>query len=147
MEIERRKRVVSFEDLEVFQRAYRMSLEIHRQSLAFPRIEQHVLNNMCWSIRCGAQASPSARMSPKAIVVKSDRKRNSNAFCNWRLVRAMRCEFGCVTHSISATLTKPSGDGGVMNIRRSRACCKAWPARSGEAAQRLSVVRRLSSVL
>jgi four helix bundle protein len=43
MEIERRKRVVSFEDLEVFQRAYRMSLEIHRQSLVFPRIEQRVL--------------------------------------------------------------------------------------------------------
>ena len=43
MEIERRKRVVSFEDLEVFQRAYRLSLEIHRQSLMFPPIEQRVL--------------------------------------------------------------------------------------------------------
>ena len=43
MEIERRKRVVSFEDLEVFQRAYRMSLDIHRQSLALPQIEQRVL--------------------------------------------------------------------------------------------------------
>src|SRR6267378_8403271 len=45
MEIERRKRVVSFEDLEVFQRAYRMSLEIHRESLKFPRIEQRVLGD------------------------------------------------------------------------------------------------------
>ena len=43
MEIERRKRVVSFEDLEVFQRAYRLSLEIHRQSLKLPPIEQRVL--------------------------------------------------------------------------------------------------------
>src|SRR5947209_17613980 len=43
MESGRRKRVVSFEDLEVFQRAYRMSLEIHRQSLQFPRIEHRVL--------------------------------------------------------------------------------------------------------
>ena len=43
MESERRKRVVSFEDLEVFQRAYRMSLEIHRESLNFPQIEQRVL--------------------------------------------------------------------------------------------------------
>ena len=33
----------SFEDLEVFQRAYRMSLEIHRESLKFPQIEQRVL--------------------------------------------------------------------------------------------------------
>ena len=43
MEAERRKRVVSFEDLEVFQRAYRMSLEIHQVSLKFPPIEQRVL--------------------------------------------------------------------------------------------------------
>jgi four helix bundle protein len=45
MEVERRKRVVSFEDLEVFQRAYRVSLEIHRQSLCFPVIEQRVLGD------------------------------------------------------------------------------------------------------
>jgi four helix bundle protein len=43
METERRKRVVSFEDLEVFQRAYRISLEIHQARLKFPRIEQRVL--------------------------------------------------------------------------------------------------------
>ena len=39
----RRKRVVSFEDLEVFQRAYRASLDIHRASLAFPAAEQRAL--------------------------------------------------------------------------------------------------------
>ncbi len=33
----------SFEDLAVFQRAYRLSLDIHRASLIFPRIEQHSL--------------------------------------------------------------------------------------------------------
>ena len=31
------------EDLEVFRRAYRVSLEVHRASLEFPRIEQFVL--------------------------------------------------------------------------------------------------------
>ena len=31
------------EDLDVFQRAYRLSLEVHRASLDFPRIEQFVL--------------------------------------------------------------------------------------------------------
>ena len=36
-------RVSSFEDLEVFQRAYRASLEIHRESLGFPKIEQYAL--------------------------------------------------------------------------------------------------------
>ena len=29
-----------FEDLKVFQRAYRLSLEVHRASLTFPKIEQ-----------------------------------------------------------------------------------------------------------
>ena len=32
-----------FEDLEVFRRAYRLSLEVHRASLEFPRIEQLAL--------------------------------------------------------------------------------------------------------
>ena len=40
---EGRKRVVSFEDMEVFRRAYRVSLEIHRTSLAFPAVEQRAL--------------------------------------------------------------------------------------------------------
>ena len=37
--------VRSFEDLEVFQKAYRMALEVHRASLNFPRIEQRVLGD------------------------------------------------------------------------------------------------------
>ena len=41
--MEERKRVVSFEDMEVFRRAYRVSLEIHRTSLAFPVVEQRAL--------------------------------------------------------------------------------------------------------
>ena len=45
MEGKQRKRVVSFEDLEVFQRAYRISLEIHRKTLDFPKIEQHALGD------------------------------------------------------------------------------------------------------
>ena len=43
MDRERKRKVVSFEDLEVFQRAYRVSLGVHRASLAFPSIEQRVL--------------------------------------------------------------------------------------------------------
>ncbi len=35
----------SFEDLEVFQRAYRLSLEIHRVSLKLPQIEQRALGD------------------------------------------------------------------------------------------------------
>ena len=33
----------SFEDLAVFQRAYRVSLELHRASLGFPAVEQRAL--------------------------------------------------------------------------------------------------------
>ena len=33
----------TFEDLEVFQRAYRISLDLHQASLQFPKIEQHAL--------------------------------------------------------------------------------------------------------
>ena len=37
------KAIRSFEDLEVFKRAYRVSLEVHCISLGFPRIEQYGL--------------------------------------------------------------------------------------------------------
>lgn len=33
--------IVRFEDLEVFRRAYRVSLEIHQASMKFPKIEQY----------------------------------------------------------------------------------------------------------
>jgi four helix bundle protein len=37
------ERVRGFEDLDVFQRAYRVSLEVHRASLEFPWLEQFAL--------------------------------------------------------------------------------------------------------
>ena len=37
--------VGSFEDLDVFRRAYRASLDIHRASLGFPAIEQYALGD------------------------------------------------------------------------------------------------------
>jgi four helix bundle protein len=38
-------RAGSFEDLEVFRRAYRVSLDVHRMSLAFPAIEQRAMGD------------------------------------------------------------------------------------------------------
>ncbi len=35
----------SFEDLEVFKRAYRISLDVHRASLDFPAVEQRALTD------------------------------------------------------------------------------------------------------
>src|SRR5271165_3850042 len=40
-----RARVASFEDLEVFKRAYRLSLDVHRRSLNWPQIEQRALGD------------------------------------------------------------------------------------------------------
>ena len=37
------KAICTFEDLEVFKRAYRVSLEVHRISLEFPQAEQYGL--------------------------------------------------------------------------------------------------------
>jgi len=37
--------VRNFEDLEVFKRAYRVSLEVHKATLKFPRIEQRALGD------------------------------------------------------------------------------------------------------
>ena len=37
--------VRSFEDLDVFKRAYRISLDVHKTSLGFPRIEQRALGD------------------------------------------------------------------------------------------------------
>ncbi len=37
------KSIASFEDLEVFKRAYRVSLEVHRITLTFPQAEQYGL--------------------------------------------------------------------------------------------------------
>ena len=42
---EDRGMVRAFEDLEVFQRAYRLSLDIHRESLKFPKIDQRALGD------------------------------------------------------------------------------------------------------
>jgi four helix bundle protein len=39
------EKVGRFEDLEVFRRAYRISLEVHRKSLNFPAIEQRALGD------------------------------------------------------------------------------------------------------
>lgn len=39
------KTTKSFEDIEAFQRAYKLSLIVHRASLAFPSIEQFALGN------------------------------------------------------------------------------------------------------
>jgi four helix bundle protein len=43
VEVRTKSDVATFEDFEVFRRAYRISLDVHRASLAFPAVEQYGL--------------------------------------------------------------------------------------------------------
>ena len=92
-----RKRVVSFEDMEVFQRAYRVSLEIHRASLTFPAVEQRALADQ---IR-RASKSICANLA-EGYGRQKGRRRNLPALSGWRSVRRMRCGYGCAMPWISA---------------------------------------------
>jgi hypothetical protein len=66
----------TFEDLDVFQRAYLISLDLHQASLRFPQIEQHSLAD-----QMRGQANRSAEILPKVTASDDDRQRNSNAIC------------------------------------------------------------------
>ena len=138
MEGERHRKVVSFEDLEVFQRAYRLSLEVHRKSLGFPSIEQRVLAD---------QLRRASKSICANIAEGYGRQKRSKA--EWKRFLWMaigscdeRCGCGCATRSTSVTSRKLNGKDGAMNISRSCGCCKAL-----RRVHDLAVVRRLSSVL
>ena len=45
MSVSTQGRIASFEDPEVFKRAYRVSLDVHRRSLNWPQIEQRALGD------------------------------------------------------------------------------------------------------
>ncbi len=63
-------KIQSFEDLEVFQRSYRISLELHRTSLNFPKIEQ-------WSL--GDQVRRASKSIPVNIAEGFGKQRQSYA--------------------------------------------------------------------
>ena len=42
---DRKRGIASFEDLEVFKRAYKISLDVHRFSLSLPQVEQFALGD------------------------------------------------------------------------------------------------------
>ena len=75
------KRVASFEDLEVFQRAPTG----FRLGFIAGACNGRRSNNARWAIRCGGLRSPSARISRRVTVARSSRRRSSNAFSGWRI--------------------------------------------------------------
>ena len=103
------------EDLEVFRRAYRLSLEIHKASLEFPRIEQFALADQL-------------RRSSKSIcanLAEGFAKQIYSAAEYRRYLRsaaAMRRSCGCVMPSISDISRKSWGKDGQAAMSRSARC-------------------------
>ena len=65
------------EDLEVFRRAYRLSLEVHRASLDFPRIEQFALADQ---VRRASKSICANLVWPKDLAGSSSQSPSSAAF-------------------------------------------------------------------
>ncbi len=110
---------MSFEHLEVFKRAYRISLDIHSASLTFPDIEQRALADQ---IR--REANPFAPTWRRDLQSNRFRKRNSDASWEWRWVQPMKCGCGSGTIWTVDMWTKQRGLLGAMNIGQSPRCSK-----------------------
>ena len=129
------------EDLDVFKRAYRVSLEVHRSSLNFPPIEQYALGDqvrraskgICANLAEGFGRQAASKAEFKRFVMmamgSADEMRVWSRYClDW------------------VTSTRPHGRRGARSIARSPRCCRrctGTPGRSGAA----SDLRSLTSDL
>ncbi len=103
--------VRSYEDLVVLQRADRVSLEDHRRSLVFPKIEQRAL---------GDQVRRASKSICANIAEGFGKQRQSAAEFKRFLMMAM----GSAIASISDISMRRCGVFGETNIRRSPRCCR-----------------------
>ena len=121
------------EDLEVFRRAYALSLELHRASLKWPSAEQH-----------GGIASQVRRSSKSVcalLVEGAGRLRRSRLEFGRYLVMALAsadetrlwCRYAeDLGYTAAAIRQRSRRRHGVMPMAGSRACCRAcWHASSG----------------
>jgi hypothetical protein len=129
----------SFEDLEVFKRAYKASLAVHRRSLEFPSIEQRGLADQVRR----ASKSVCANIA-EGFARQGAQPADFRRIWSWPWGRRTRCGCGAATAAISATSTRRPGRHGDRSIARSPGCCGACIA-AGD--RRASVICRLSSVL
>ena len=110
----------AFEDLEVFRRAYRLSLELHRASLEFPRIEQ-------WAL------ADQVRRSSKSIcanLAEGFAKQGYSAaeyrrYLLTAIGQSTRRSCGCATVSISA-MSRSHGQEMARATLRSAGCCAVF---------------------
>ena len=112
-----------FEDLEVFSRAYRLSLEVHRASLEFPRIEQFAL---------GDQIRRASKSICANIAEGFGKQRQSRSEFHRFVVMAIGSADGCRCGPFMLAISAISGprqpSAGRARNRRSPACCRASPA-------------------
>ena len=119
---ERKAKVESFEDLDVFQRAYRLSLEVHRASLKLPGIEQQALGDQIRRASksiCANVAEGYGRQNRSKAEFKRFLAMAIGSADEMRVWARYALDLGY--------LDEPAWrDNGETNIRRSRACCRAW---------------------
>jgi hypothetical protein len=123
------EQVEAFEDLDVFRRAYRLSLDVHRKSLEFPPLEQRALADQLRRASksiCANIAEGFSRQGRSAAEFKR--------FWAWRWDRPTRCGSGCVIAWTWAMSMPRPGAVGATSIRRSRRCCRGCRASGGPAA-------------
>ena len=129
--MEEESRVKSFEDLEVFKRAYRLSLEVHRISLDFPRSEQFVLadqvrrasKSICANIAEGFSRQRYSSADFKRFLVmaigSADEMRLWVRYCldlgyideqRWQLWRDEYQEIARMLSGLAAKIARPSSD-------------------------------------
>ena len=112
-----------FEDLEVFRRAYALSLEVHRVSLGFPRIEQFALADQV------RRASKSICANLAEGFGKQRQSRvEFHRFVMMAIGSADEMQCGPFTAATWATSTRMWRSAGRANIARSPACCRAYRA-------------------
>src|SRR5690242_21845973 len=103
-----------FEDLDVFRRAYALSLEVHRASLDFPRIEQFALADQVRRASKSICANLAEGFGRQRLSKPEFRR-----FLLWPLVLPTRCRFGCCTAAISAMSTRRRRSVGGASTMRS----------------------------
>ena len=123
------EKVEAFEDLDVFRRAYRLSLDVHRKSLEFPPLEQRALADQLRRASksiCANIAEGFSRQGRSAAEFKRFLGMAMGSADEMRVWLRYCLDLGYVDAETCAV--------GAMSIRRSRRCCRGCRASGGLAA-------------
>src|SRR5262249_31416655 len=125
-----KKPIKSFEDLHVFQRAYTLSLAVHRASLAFPRVEQFGLaeqvrrasKSICANLAEGFGKQRDSSAEFKRVSADGDRSQRRDASVHPLLQRPRihrRSRLRGVVRRLQGSRQDVSGSTSKLEIARS----------------------------